>query len=115
MCCPSGTSSRKTYRIDDHWFDRLLDQYGYERADAKTYYMEYRAGTPEGELVMRRMTFLSNGASIILKWGCATKDYDALYRQAQRDAPACFSRNRKPTHCLGSKAQNKIIRAQAVD
>ncbi|HWS84746.1 MAG TPA: methyltransferase domain-containing protein [Ktedonobacteraceae bacterium] len=62
---------------------RLLDQYGYEQVQTKTYTMEYRAGTPEGEACYEDvMLFFQTGRPFILKWGCATKDYDALYRQA---------------------------------
>jgi len=74
--------TEKSRGLVDHLV-RLLDQYGYEQVQTKTYTTEYRAGTSQGQACYEDvMLFFQTGRAFIQKWGCATKDYDTIYRQA---------------------------------
>ena len=61
---------------------RLLDQYGCEQVQTKAYALEYQAGTAEGEAYYKNaMLFFQTIRPFIQKWGCISKDYEALYQQ----------------------------------
>jgi len=71
--------------VIDH-LAQLLDQYGCEQVQTKVHVMEARAGTPEGETAYENMGILFQTVHpFIQKWGCAAKDYDAIYQQALRE------------------------------
>ncbi len=62
---------------------RLLNQCGCQQVQTKAYALEYRAGTAEGEAFYEDMKLLFQTVRpFIQKWGCAAKDYDAIYQQA---------------------------------
>jgi ubiquinone/menaquinone biosynthesis C-methylase UbiE len=62
---------------------RLLNQCGCQHIQTKAYPIEYQAGTPEGEAFCENMKlFFQTTRPFIQKWGCASKDYEAIYRQA---------------------------------
>jgi ubiquinone/menaquinone biosynthesis C-methylase UbiE len=68
--------------VTDH-LARLLDQYGCQEVQTKAHVMEYRAGTPEGEVFCENMMLLfQTFRPFIQKWGCGSPDYEAIYRQA---------------------------------
>ncbi|HWS84742.1 MAG TPA: methyltransferase domain-containing protein [Ktedonobacteraceae bacterium] len=65
---------------------RLLDQYGCDQVQTKTYAIEYRAGTPEGEAFYENLMLLFQTVRpFIQKWGCVAKDYEAIYQQALQE------------------------------
>jgi ubiquinone/menaquinone biosynthesis C-methylase UbiE len=69
----------------DH-LERLLDQYGYDQVQVKTYALEYRAGTPEGEDFCEDMKLaFQTVRPFIQKWNCARQDYDTVYQQVLRE------------------------------
>jgi hypothetical protein len=48
--------------------------------------MEYRAGTPEGRAYYEDMMLMFQTlCPFIQKWGCASKDYEAIYQQALKE------------------------------
>jgi len=62
---------------------RLLDQYGCEQVQTKAYVIEYRAGMAGAEAYCEDiMLGFQTGRLFIQKWGCASKDYEAVYHQA---------------------------------
>jgi len=62
---------------------RLLDQYGCEQVQVKVHAVKYQAGTPEGEAYYEDMMLgFRTVRPFIQKWGCASKDYEAIYQQA---------------------------------
>jgi len=62
---------------------RLLNQCGYQQVQTKTYAMEYRAGTAEGEAYCENLKLAFQMIRpFIQKWGNAAKDYEAIYRRA---------------------------------
>jgi len=65
---------------------RLLDQRGCQQVQTKAYVIEYRAGTPEGEANCEDLKLLFQTVQpFIQKWGSATQDYEAIYRQALKE------------------------------
>jgi ubiquinone/menaquinone biosynthesis C-methylase UbiE len=61
----------------------LLQQCGCEQVQTKAYAMECQAGMPEGKVFYEDIKlFFQTTRPFIQKWGGATKDYDAVYRQA---------------------------------
>ncbi|HEX3640271.1 MAG TPA: class I SAM-dependent methyltransferase [Ktedonobacteraceae bacterium] len=65
---------------------RLLDQYGCQQVQTKAHVMEYRAGTPEGRAYYEDMMLMFQTlCPFIQKWGCASKDYEAIYQQALKE------------------------------
>jgi ubiquinone/menaquinone biosynthesis C-methylase UbiE len=65
---------------------RLLDRCGCEQIQTKAHIMEYRAGTEEGEAYCEdvKLAFQTT-RPFLQKWGCTTKDYDAIYQQALKE------------------------------
>jgi len=64
---------------------RLLDQYGCKQVQTKSYALEYRAGTPEGQTYYEDiMLAFQTVRPFIQKWGCA-KYYEAIYQQALKE------------------------------
>ncbi|MBV9228615.1 MAG: methyltransferase domain-containing protein, partial [Chloroflexi bacterium] len=71
-----------TRGIIDH-LPGLLIQHGYKQVQTKEYTLEYRAGTPEGEDYYKDEAYAFRTIRPFLqKWGCLSKDYDAIYQQA---------------------------------
>jgi ubiquinone/menaquinone biosynthesis C-methylase UbiE len=71
----------------------LLSRHGYQQVQTKAYALQYRAGTPEGQ------TYAEDGAHVfqtlrpfLQKWGCLSKDYDAIRDQALEEI-------RRPDFC----------------
>jgi ubiquinone/menaquinone biosynthesis C-methylase UbiE len=61
---------------------QLLNQYGCKAIQTKVYPIEYQAGTKEGEAFYEDMKLvLQTLHPFLTKWGCATHDYNAIYRQ----------------------------------
>lgn len=62
---------------------QLLEQYGCEQVQTKAYGLEYQAGTVEGETYYENSAlFFQTIRPFIQKWGCASKNYEAVYQQA---------------------------------
>jgi ubiquinone/menaquinone biosynthesis C-methylase UbiE len=62
---------------------RLVDQHGYKQVQTKTYTLEYRAETPEGEAYCEDLKlYFQTIYPFIQRWGGASKSYEAIYRQA---------------------------------
>ncbi len=62
---------------------QLLSKCGFQRVQTKAHAIEYGAGTAEVEAYCENMKLAFQMIHpFIQKWGCATKDYDAIYRQA---------------------------------
>jgi ubiquinone/menaquinone biosynthesis C-methylase UbiE len=62
---------------------RLLHQYGLQNVQTRTYTLEYRAGTAEGQLYyedMRRV--FRTVVPFLHKWSRVPDDYEAIYQQA---------------------------------
>ena len=61
----------------------LLEQHGFQQVQTKTYTLEYRTGTEEGQMFYEDM---KNVFHVILpfyqKWGCAPENYNIIYQQA---------------------------------
>jgi ubiquinone/menaquinone biosynthesis C-methylase UbiE len=65
---------------------RLLDQCGCKQIQTKTHTLEYRAGTPEGEVYCEDLKlYFQTIYPFIQKWGCASRDYEAIYRRMLRE------------------------------
>jgi ubiquinone/menaquinone biosynthesis C-methylase UbiE len=61
---------------------RLLHQHGLQQVQTKSYALEYRAGTPEGDLFVEDMQHLFRTLLPFLhKWTRVPDDYEALYQQ----------------------------------
>ena len=61
----------------------LLSQHGCQQVQTRAYALQYRAGTPEGQ------AYIEDGARVlrtlrlfIQKWGCLSKDFDAIRDRA---------------------------------
>jgi ubiquinone/menaquinone biosynthesis C-methylase UbiE len=66
----------------DH-LSRLLYQCGCEGVQTKAYTLEYRAGILAAEAYLEDVKLgFQTARPFIQKWGCASKDYDAVYQQA---------------------------------
>ncbi|HEY4034550.1 MAG TPA: class I SAM-dependent methyltransferase [Ktedonobacteraceae bacterium] len=62
---------------------RLLNQYECEQVQTKSYAMEYRAGTAEGEAYYEdSMLLFQTTRPFIQKWNCGSSDYETIYQQA---------------------------------
>ena len=62
---------------------QLLKQHGCQQVQTKAYTIEYRAGTVEGEAFYEDLKlFYQTIRPFLQKWGCACKDYEAIYQQA---------------------------------
>ncbi|HLI05723.1 MAG TPA: class I SAM-dependent methyltransferase [Ktedonobacteraceae bacterium] len=60
----------------------LLRQHGLEQVQTRTYTLEFRAGTPEGELFIEDSTRVFRTALPFLrKWTRLPDDYEAIYQQ----------------------------------
>jgi ubiquinone/menaquinone biosynthesis C-methylase UbiE len=60
----------------------LLDQCGCKHIQTKTYTLEYRADTPEGEAYCEDLKlYFQTIYPFVQKWGCASKSYETIYRQ----------------------------------
>jgi ubiquinone/menaquinone biosynthesis C-methylase UbiE len=65
---------------------RLLDQYGGQQVQTKTYTVEYRAGTVEGQACYENLMLLFQTLRpFIQKWGSIAKDYEVIYQQALKE------------------------------
>jgi ubiquinone/menaquinone biosynthesis C-methylase UbiE len=64
----------------------LLHQRGYQQVQTKAYTLEYRAGTAEGEAFCEDIMLAFRVLyPFIEKWGCATRDYNAIYHHALKE------------------------------
>jgi len=61
----------------------LLSQHGYQQVQTRGYALQYRAGTAEGQ------AYIEDGIRVfrtlrpfLQKWGCLSKDFDDIHRQA---------------------------------
>jgi ubiquinone/menaquinone biosynthesis C-methylase UbiE len=71
--------------LSDH-LPRLLKQYRCQQVQTKSHTREYRAGTEEGEDFYEDWMLLFRTAHpFFQKWGCAPKDYEAIYQQALKE------------------------------
>jgi len=62
---------------------RLLTQHVGQQVQAKTYALEFCAGTREGQAYFEDMRHAYRTIRPFLqKWGCITTEYDVIYRQA---------------------------------
>ncbi len=64
----------------------LLSQHGYQQVQTRAYALQYRAGTLEGQ------TYAEDGMRVfrtlrpfLQKWGCMSKDYDAIRQQTTEE------------------------------
>lgn len=74
--------SEETAGIIDH-LARMLHQKGCLDVQAKDHFLQYPAGTEAGEAYYQNMKhFFRTLRPFLEKWGCAAKDYDAIYQQA---------------------------------
>jgi ubiquinone/menaquinone biosynthesis C-methylase UbiE len=74
--------TEETTGLTDH-LAQLLNQCGYEQVQTKAHTMEYQAGTEEGEAYYEDMMLVFQLLRpFIQKWGYASRDYEAIYRQA---------------------------------
>jgi ubiquinone/menaquinone biosynthesis C-methylase UbiE len=65
---------------------QLLKQHGCQQVQTKAYAIEYRAGTVEGEAFYEDLKlFYQTIRPFLQKWGCASKDYEAIYQQALKE------------------------------
>ncbi len=88
--CPDGvvrvTESEVIIQSNSPALTQLCEmvQYAFFRAgQTKTYAMEYRAGTAEGEAYCENLKLAFQMIRpFIQKWGNAAKDYEAIYRRA---------------------------------
>jgi len=61
----------------------LLSRHGCLQVQAKAYTLQYQAGTPEGQAYVEDgMHVLRTLRPFLQKWGCMSKDYDAICHQA---------------------------------
>jgi len=61
----------------------LLSQHGCQRVQTKAHALQYRAGTPEGQVYIEDgMRIFRTLRPFLQKWGCMSKDYDAICHQA---------------------------------
>src|SRR5260370_36591684 len=71
--------------LTDH-LARLLDQHGCEQVQTRTHAMEYRSGTVAGQALYENVMLLFQTVHpFIQKWGCASQDYEVIYRQALKE------------------------------
>jgi ubiquinone/menaquinone biosynthesis C-methylase UbiE len=62
---------------------RLLTESGCQQVQTREYTLELRAGTVGGQNFQQDMMFaMQTGKPFIMKTGCGTEEYDALYEQA---------------------------------
>jgi ubiquinone/menaquinone biosynthesis C-methylase UbiE len=65
---------------------QLLDQYGCQQIQTKAHAIEYRAGTEEGEVFYADLRLVyQTMRPFVEKWGCARKDYGAVYHHALKE------------------------------
>jgi ubiquinone/menaquinone biosynthesis C-methylase UbiE len=61
---------------------RLLRQHGLEQVQTRVYTLEYRSGTPEGQLFVEdSMRVFRTALSFLRKWTHVPDDYEAIYQQ----------------------------------
>ncbi len=64
----------------------LFTQHGIQDVQTKVYVLEYRAGTTQGQEYYENLRhFFRTIRPFIQKWGCLSKDYDEIYKQALED------------------------------
>ncbi|MFL5660081.1 MAG: class I SAM-dependent methyltransferase [Ktedonobacteraceae bacterium] len=60
----------------------LLSRNGFQQVQTRAYPLQYRAGTPEGQVYIEDgMYVLQTLRPFLQKWGCISKDYDAIHQQ----------------------------------
>jgi len=60
----------------------LLSEHGFQQVQMRAYPLQYRAGTPEGQVYIEDgMYVLQTLRPFVQKWGCISKDYDAIHQQ----------------------------------
>jgi ubiquinone/menaquinone biosynthesis C-methylase UbiE len=64
---------------------RLLTQHGIQDVQTRTYALEYRAGTPEGERYFEDVRLAETLLPFIRKWGQVPENYAELRRQTLED------------------------------
>ena len=63
--------------------ESLLKQHGCRNVQTKAYRLEYRAGTAEGQSYYKNSEYaIQTLRPFLEKWGCITRDYDAICKQA---------------------------------
>src|SRR6266581_1186890 len=61
----------------------LLSRYGCQQVQTRAYALQYRAGTPEGQAYVEDgVHVLRTLRPFLQKWGCMSKDFDAIRDQA---------------------------------
>jgi ubiquinone/menaquinone biosynthesis C-methylase UbiE len=64
----------------------LLNRQGFQKVQAQEYALQYRAGTPQGQIyVQSRLSLLRILRPFIQKWGQVSIDYDALLQQVNTE------------------------------
>ncbi len=64
----------------------LLTQHGVRDVQTKSYRLEYRGGTPQGQAYYENWSHgFRTGRPFLQKWGCLTPDYDATCQQAVKE------------------------------
>jgi ubiquinone/menaquinone biosynthesis C-methylase UbiE len=60
----------------------LLSGYGFQQVQTRAYPLQYRAGTHDGQLYIEDgMYVMQTLRPFVQKWGCISKDYDAIHQQ----------------------------------
>lgn len=65
---------------------RLLTQRGYQQVQTKSYALEFRAGTPEGQAYYEDLAHFHTIRPFLQKWGIRSEDFERVYPQALHDA-----------------------------
>ena len=64
----------------------LLSKHGCQQVQARAYALQYQAGTPEGQAYAEDgVRVLGTLRPFLQKWGCMSKDYDAIRHQAHEE------------------------------
>jgi len=64
----------------------LLGRHGCQQLQTKAHALQYRAGTPEGQAYIEDgMRMFRTLRPFLQKWGCMSKDYDAIRHQAHEE------------------------------
>ncbi len=66
--------------------ERLLQQYGFQNVQTRDYMLEYRGGTPEGQIFFEDMRHLFRTAVPFLrKWTRVPENYEELYQESLKE------------------------------
>lgn len=64
----------------------LLTRYGCQQVQTRSYVLEFRGGTPEGDAYYQDLVHFQTLRPFVQKWGVRLEDFDAAYRQSLEDA-----------------------------